>query len=96
MTTSPTPNRVIYAGGKSAENAITTTDVFNTDIIGIAKRKAQMSNPVIRPVNVDGGNYYVMVVDPYQARDLKKDENGSMLRKTLISAVKTIRFSAGH
>lgn len=74
LTTSPTPNRVIYAGGKSAENAITTTDVFNTDIIGIAKRKAQMSNPVIRPVNVDGGNYYVMVVDPYQARDLKKDE----------------------
>lgn len=74
LTTNPTANRVIYAGGKAAENAITTTDVFNTDIIGIAKRKAQMSNPIIRPVNVDGGNYYVMVIDPYQARDLKNDE----------------------
>lgn len=74
LTTSPTANRVIYAGGKSSEGEITTTDVFNTDIIGIAKRKAQMSNPIIRPVNVDGGSYYVMVVDPYQARDLKNDE----------------------
>lgn len=74
LTTNPTANRVIYAGGKTAENTITNTDVFNTDIIGIAKRKAQMSNPVIRPVNIDGSSYYVMVVDPYQARDLKNDE----------------------
>lgn len=74
LTTNPTSNRVIYAGDKTSESALTTTDVFNTDIIGIAKRKAQMSNPIIRPVNVEGGNYYVMVIDPYQARDLKKDE----------------------
>lgn len=74
LTANPTSNRVIYAGGKTSESAITTTDVFNTDIIGIAKRKAQMADPIIRTVNVEGGNYYVMVIDPYQARDLKKDE----------------------
>lgn len=74
LTDSPTSNRVIYAGGKTSENAITSTDVFNTDIIGMAKRKAQMADPIIRTVNVEGGNYYVMVIDPYQARDLKKDE----------------------
>lgn len=74
LTANPTSNRVIYAGGKSSEGDITSTDVFNTDIIGMAKRKAQMADPIIRTVNVEGGNYYVMVIDPYQARDLKKDE----------------------
>ena len=74
LTASPSKNRVIYAGGKKAENELTAEHKFNTDVIGIAKRMAQMANPIIRPVNVEGGNYYVMVIDPYQARDLKKDE----------------------
>ena len=74
LTATPTANRIIYAGNKTAESTITKDDVFSTDIIGIAKRKAQMADPIIRPIQINGGNYYVMVIDPYQARDLKKDE----------------------
>lgn len=74
LTATPTPNRIVFSGEKTAESAITKDDVFSTDIIGIAKRKAQMTDPIIRPIQINGGNYYVMVIDPYQARDLKKDE----------------------
>lgn len=74
LTTDPTPNRVLYAGGRTSAATITTADVFDTSIIGKAKRMAQMAEPIIRPVKINGGNYYVMVIDPYQARDLKNDE----------------------
>ena len=74
LTATPTPNRVLYAGGKTSAATITTADKFDTSVIGKAKRMAQMADPIIRPVRVNGGNYYVMVIDPYQARDLKSDE----------------------
>lgn len=75
LTASPTSDRVVYAGGKTAENAITATDVFNTDLIGKAKRIAMTdTNAKIRPVSVKGKKYYVMIIDPWQARDLRDDE----------------------
>lgn len=74
LTATPTPNRVLYAGGRTSAATITTADKFDTSIIGKAKRMAQMADPIIRPVKINGGNYYVMVIDPYQARDLKEDE----------------------
>ena len=73
LTKDPTPNRVLYAGGRAAENAITASDTFSTAVISAARRKAMLANPKVRPVNVNGKNWYVMVVDSYQARDLKND-----------------------
>lgn len=75
LTDSPTADRVVYGGsGITAENTITAAHKFSTDVIGKAKRIAQMAEPKIRPVKVNGANFYVMVIDPYQARDLKGDE----------------------
>ena len=75
LTASPTPDRVVYAGSNTAENTITETDIFNTDLIGKAKRIAMTdTNAKIRPVSVKGKKYYVMIIDPWQARDLRKDE----------------------
>lgn len=71
LTANPTKNRVVYAGTATAENALTTADIFSADLIGIAKRKAQLAH--VRPVIVDGTKHYVMVINPYQARDLKND-----------------------
>ena len=71
LTKAPTKNRIVYAGSATAENAITAADVFTSDLIGIAKRKAQAAH--VRPVIVDGTKHYVMVINPYQARDLKND-----------------------
>ncbi len=72
----PSDDRIVLPSGLSAEGAITASDTFNTDMIGIAKRKAtEDSKKKIRPINVDGKATYVMVIDQWQARDLKKDTN---------------------
>ena len=70
----PSANRTMFAGGKTAESQITATDVFNTDLISAAKLKAK-EDPytAIRPVKVDGHETYVMLINPYQARDLRQD-----------------------
>lgn len=74
LTADPTDNRVIYAGGRTSEATVTASDTFSTALISAARRKAMLATPKIRPVNVNGKNYYVMIVDSYQARDLKNDE----------------------
>ena len=68
----PSTNRTMYAGGWTAVNQITPTDVFTPQLITAAKLKAR-EDPytAIRPVKVDGRDTYVMVIHPYQARDLK-------------------------
>lgn len=75
LSASPTTDRVVYAGGKTSEATVTETDIFTTELIGKAKRIAMTdANAKIRPVSVKGKNYYVMIIDPWQARDLRKDE----------------------
>lgn len=71
----PSSNRTLYAGGKTAESALTKNDKFDTAIIGKAKRMARADEvTAIRPVRVNGAEHYVMVIDQWQARDLKSDE----------------------
>lgn len=74
LTDAPTANRVLYAGGRTAEGQITASDNFSAEMISAARRKALLAKPKIRPTNVKGKNYYVMIIDSYQARDLKNDE----------------------
>lgn len=70
----PSDDRLLIANNRANEAAITASDTFNTSIIGMAKRKAMEDpNKRIRPINVDGKSTYVMVIDQWQARDLKKD-----------------------
>ena len=65
----------MYAGGKTAENAITASDVFSADLIGQARRMAQEDElTAVQPIRVDGRETYVMLIDPYQARDLRRDQ----------------------
>lgn len=74
LTASPTTGRKVFAGTNTAESTITAADKFSTTLIGKAKRIAQMdTNAKIQPVKVDGANHFVMIIDPYQARDLKAD-----------------------
>ena len=63
----PTSDRILYA-------AITTSDVFSADLIGKARRMAQADElTAVQPIRIDGRETYVMVIDPYQARDLRQD-----------------------
>lgn len=74
LSASPTSDRVVYAGSASAISGLTATDLFTPSLIGKAKRIAQMSDVPIRPVKVNGTNHWVMIIDPYQARDLKAND----------------------
>lgn len=71
----PSTDRKILAGGKTTQTALTNADKFDTSIIGKAKRLARADeSTAIRPIRVDGRETYVMVIDQWQARDLKQDE----------------------
>lgn len=70
----PSSNRVIYGGSATSEATVAAADTFSADLIGKAKRLATADeNTAIRPINVNGKNTYVMVIDPFQARDLRND-----------------------
>lgn len=71
---SPDADHTLYAGTNEAENTITAADKLTTDLISVAARKAKTLTPKIRRVLADGKEYYIMLVDNYQARDLKNDE----------------------
>ena len=74
----PTADRILIsdAGGTAhtSENQITAADVFDTTLIGKARRMAQEDElTAVQPIRIDGNETYVMVIDPYQARDLRRD-----------------------
>ena len=70
----PTADRILYAGSATSEAGITASDVFDTTLIGKARRMAQEDElTAVKPIRIDGRETYVMVIDPYQARDLRRD-----------------------
>ncbi len=70
----PTSDRVIYGGGKTSEGAITPADKFTADMIGVAKRKAlEDKSKRMHTIHDQGRDLFIMVIDPYQARDLRND-----------------------
>lgn len=73
LLTTPDTDHVIYAGSATSVATVTANDKFSADLISAAARKAKTAVPKIRRPVVDGKEYYVMLVDPYQARDLKAD-----------------------
>lgn len=51
-----------------------TSDKLTTGVISLAKRRAKMANPRIRPITVkEDEEWFVMFVDSYQMRDLRSD-----------------------
>lgn len=70
----PTSDRILYPTGVTAASGITAAKVFTADLIGKARRLAQADElTAVQPIRIDGRETYVMVIDPYQARDLRKD-----------------------
>ena len=74
LSTDPTSDRVVYGGTAANADAITAADTFDTKLIGKAKRLAMANeDTMVKPVRINGADYYVMVIDQYQARDLQND-----------------------
>ena len=54
---------------------VSPTSTLTVALIQAAKRKAQLANPKVRPINIEGGEYYVMLVHPYGTKGLKADSD---------------------
>jgi N4-gp56 family major capsid protein len=55
----------------SGIDSLEATDILTTTFITRARVKAELASPKIRPIRVDGQNFYVMFIHPWQAADLK-------------------------
>jgi N4-gp56 family major capsid protein len=73
LTASPTATEVVYASTATAENQITAAMKLDTTLISKAKRTAILHAPKVKPIKVDGEDYFIMLVGTYAARDLKTD-----------------------
>lgn len=65
-------NRYLCAN-TSGTDALGATDLITPAIISKARVKAQLSTPKIQPLKINGKNYYVLFVHPWQAYDLKRN-----------------------
>lgn len=71
----PSTDRTLYAMERTSEQGLQAGDVFSTKLIGEAKRLAIADEETaIRPVKINGAEHYIMLIDHYQARDLRRDE----------------------
>ena len=95
---SPSTNRKWY-GGQSTGGVVTavandaainsnTAHLFGTEVISTIKRKAELSTPKIRPVNVAGKEYFVCYVHPYQAKALRAESAWQQAQREAMPSAK--------
>jgi N4-gp56 family major capsid protein len=65
--------RLVYAGGEDAIAHITSAMKMDTKVLDAAKATAQLASPKIRPIRVNGKEYYVAFLHPYDVTNLKQD-----------------------
>jgi N4-gp56 family major capsid protein len=71
--TAAAATRLVYAGGQAAINAITTAMTMDTKILDAAKQTAKLASPMVRPLRIGGKEYYVVILHPYDATNLRQD-----------------------
>lgn len=73
--TAPTSGRIIRAGGVANDQSLASTNTFDLTLIDkcveIAKTGGSGGLVKIRPARVNGGEYYVMYLDPRQVTSLR-------------------------
>jgi N4-gp56 family major capsid protein len=63
--------RILRAGSVATDDLLTSSNPFTLDLIDKAVEKAKTANPKIRPARINGSNYYVMYIHPYQTTSLR-------------------------
>jgi len=74
--------RIVRPGSVSADQSLTTSDVFSLILIDKAVEEAKVTTtgsnpPPIRPIMVDGKPYFVAFLHPYQVTDLRTKTSSS-------------------
>ena len=74
-TIAPDANHHIYAGAGSpgGDDSISTTGTFTLSLIDSAVERARTLTPAIRPVTINGKNFYCMFLHPYQVTDMREN-----------------------
>jgi N4-gp56 family major capsid protein len=71
--TAPAATRSIWANDAGADASLTADEVMDTKCIQAAKQMAKLASPKVAPLRSGGKEYYVLIMHPYQATDLRKD-----------------------
>jgi len=71
--TAPDTDHQIYSGDASSDATLGSNDQLTLADLTYAKELAKTLTPPIRPVMIDGGEYYVAVIHPYSTVDLQLD-----------------------
>jgi len=71
--TAAASTRAIYAGGQASIGAITSTMKMDTKCLDAAKETAVTASPRIRPLRINGKQYYVVLMHTYDATALRQD-----------------------
>lgn len=69
--TAPDSNHIMRAGNHGTDNSISSTETMSLEYIDFCVERAKTLTPAIRPIKIDGNEYYVMFLHPYQATDLR-------------------------
>jgi N4-gp56 family major capsid protein len=71
--TAAAATRSVFAGGAASIGAITTSDKMTTKVLDRAKQDAKLASPQIRPLRINGKEYFVAILHPYDATNLYQD-----------------------
>lgn len=69
--TAPDSNHYKTAHGSGNDQDIASSDTFSLSLLDKAVEAARTLTPAIRPVNINGRNFYVALLHPYQVTDLR-------------------------
>jgi N4-gp56 family major capsid protein len=76
-TVAPSTNRIIRAGNVAGDNNLTASDKMELQYIDIARQRAETASvaagtgPLVRPIRIEGNDYYVMFLHDFQVHDLR-------------------------
>ena len=66
-------DRYLGADYASGATSLASTDLITPELIMRAKTKARLASPMVKPLRIEGKEYYVMFIHPWQAYDLKNN-----------------------
>lgn len=61
--------------------SLTSSDKINPALISRCRVKAELASPTIQPLTIDGEDWYIMYVHPWQANDLKNNATFAQARR---------------
>lgn len=71
----PSSGRRIVAGSGSADENITSSDIFTLDLIDAAVEMAKVGNNMVRPIRIGGQPKYVIYLHPYQVTSMRTNSS---------------------